>query len=71
MASGGQTVAWAVSLPWMLDRCGERYGEMFTMRFFPSGRRIVVVSGAELVKQVFTAPPEVAPSAAEARRSPR
>jgi cytochrome P450 len=59
-----QTVAWAVSLPWMLDRCGERYGEMFTMRFFPSGRRIVVVSGAELVKQVFTAPPELAPSAA-------
>ncbi len=59
-----QTVAWAVSLPWMLDRCEERYGEMFTMRFFPSGRRIVVVSGAQLVKQVFTAPPEVAPSAA-------
>ena len=26
------------------------------MRFFPSGRRIVVVSGAELVKQVFTRP---------------
>ncbi len=62
--AAAQTVAWAVSLPWMLDRCGERYGEMFTMRFFPSGRRIVVVSGAELVKQVFTAPPEVAPSAA-------
>lgn len=59
-----QTVAWAVSLPWMLDRCGERYGQMFTMRFFPSGRRIVVVSGADLVKQVFTASPEVAPSAA-------
>jgi cytochrome P450 len=58
-----QTVAWAVSLPWMLDHCSERYGEMFTMRFFPSGRRMVVVSGAELVKQVFTAPPEVAPSA--------
>jgi cytochrome P450 len=59
-----QTLAWAVSLPWVLDRCAERYGEMFTMRFFPSGRRIVVVRGAELVKQVFTAPPEVAPSAA-------
>ncbi|MGA2163640.1 MAG: cytochrome P450 [Solirubrobacteraceae bacterium] len=58
-----QTVAWAVSLPWMLERCNERYGEMFTMRFFPSGRRIVVVSGTELVKQVFGASPEVAPSA--------
>lgn len=59
-----QTVAWAVSLPWMLEHCRARYGEMFTMRFFPSGRRMVIVSGAELVKQVFTAPPEVAPSAA-------
>lgn len=59
-----QTVAWAVSLPWVLDYCGERYGEMFTLRFFPSGRRIVIVSGAERVKQVFTASPEVAPSAA-------
>jgi cytochrome P450 len=59
-----QTIAWAVSLPWVLDGCGERYGEMFTMRFFPSGRRLVVVSGEELVKRVFTASPEVAPSAA-------
>ncbi len=59
-----QTIAWAVSLPWVLDRGGERYGEMFTMRFFPGGRRLVVVSGAELVKQVFAAAPEVAPSAA-------
>jgi cytochrome P450 family 135 len=59
-----QTVAWAVSLPWVLDRCGERYGEAFTLRFFPSGRRMVIVSGGEAVKQVFTAPPEVAPSAA-------
>lgn len=58
-----QTVAWAVSLPWVLERCGDRYGEMFTMRFFPSGRRMVIVTGATAVKQVFTAPPEVAPSA--------
>jgi cytochrome P450 len=59
-----QTVAWAVSLPWVLERYEKRYGDAFTMRFFPSGRRIVIVSGAEAVKQVFTAPPEVAPSAA-------
>jgi cytochrome P450 family 135 len=59
-----QTAAWAVALPRVLDRCRDRYGEMFTMRFFPSGRRIVVVSGKELAKQVFTASPEVAPSAA-------
>jgi cytochrome P450 len=62
--SAVQTVAWAVALPWVLERCGERYGDMFTLRFFPSGRQIVTVSGAELVKQVMTAPPEVAPSAA-------
>ncbi len=59
-----QTVVWAVRLPWMLEHCRARYGEAFTMRFFPSGRRMVVVSRAEAVKQVFTAPPEVAPSAA-------
>ncbi|HXB64666.1 MAG TPA: cytochrome P450 [Solirubrobacteraceae bacterium] len=59
-----QTAAWAVALPRVLDHCRDRYGEMFTMRFFPSGRRIVVVSGKELAKQVFTASPEVAPSAA-------
>ncbi len=61
-----QTVAWAAALPWMLERCGARYGEMFTVRFFPSGRNMVIVSGPELVKQVLTAPPEVAPSAAGA-----
>jgi cytochrome P450 family 135 len=59
-----QTVAWAAALPWVLDHCAARYGEVFTMRFFPSGRRMVMVSGAERCKQVFTAPPEVAPSAA-------
>jgi cytochrome P450 len=59
-----QTVAWAVALPWVLDHCAERHGEAFTVRFFPSGRRMVVVWGAEHVKQVFAAPPEVAPSAA-------
>ena len=57
-------MAWAVALPWVLDRCRERYGEAFTLRFFPSGRKIVVVSGPEAVKQVVAAPPEVAPSAA-------
>ncbi len=58
-----QTVAWAASLPWMLDHCRARYGEVFTVHFAPSGRRMVIVSGAEAVKQVFTAPPETVPSA--------
>ena len=55
--AAAQTVAWAVALPWVLDRCRERYGEAFTLRFFPSGRKIVVVSGPEAVKQVFAASP--------------
>ncbi len=59
-----QTVVWAVALPWALERWGAQYGESFTMRFFPSGREMVIVSGEDTVKSVFTAPPEVAPSAA-------
>jgi cytochrome P450 len=59
-----QTLVWAVALPWALERWGARYGGAFTLRFFPSGRTMVIVSGEEAVKSVFTAPPEVAPSAA-------
>ena len=62
--AAAQTVAWAVALPWVLDRCRERYGEAFTLRFFPSGRKIVVVSGWSGEAGVLAAPPEVAPSAA-------
>jgi len=59
-----QTLVWALAMPWALDRWAAAYGEAFTMTFAPSGRRIVVVSDPEAVKTVFTAPPEVAPSAA-------
>ncbi len=58
-----QTLMLAVAFPWALERWGARYGEMFTLRSFPSGRRLVIVSGPEAVKAVFTASPEVAPSA--------
>ncbi len=60
------TLAWAVAPTWVMDRCAERYGETFTLTFAPSGRRMVVVSSPEAVKTVFTAPPDVAPSAAGA-----
>ncbi len=59
-----QTLTWALAMPWMQDRYAARHGEAFTLTFAPSGRRIVVVSDPEAVKTVFTAPPEVAPSAA-------
>ncbi len=60
------TLAWAVAPTWVMDRCAKRYGETFTLTFAPSGRRMVLVSAPEAVKTVFTAPPEVAPSAAGA-----
>src|SRR4029077_15187141 len=59
-----QTLAWAVAPTWVMDRCARRLGEAFTLTFAPSGMKLVVVSDPESVKTVFTAPPEVAPSAA-------
>jgi cytochrome P450 family 135 len=60
------TVIWALAPTWVLDRCARRYGDTFTLTFGPSGRKLVMVSDPEAVKAVFTAPPEVAPSAAGA-----
>lgn len=60
------TLAWALAPTWVMDRCRARYGETFTITFAPSGRKLVIVSDPEAVKTVFTAPPDVAPSAANA-----
>ena len=60
-----QTLIWAFAPTWLLDNCAARFGETFTLTFAPSGRRLVLVSDPDAVKTVFTAPPEVAPSAAE------
>jgi cytochrome P450 family 135 len=59
-----QTIAWAIAPTWVMDRCARRIGESFTLTFWPSGMKLVVVSGPEAVKTVFTAPGDVAPSAA-------
>jgi cytochrome P450 len=59
-----QTLVWALAPTWLMDRCAKRLGESFTLTFGPSGLQLVVVSDPEAVKTVFTAPPEVAPSAA-------
>jgi cytochrome P450 len=59
-----QTLAWAVAPTWVMDNCAKRLGESFTLTFWPSGMKLVMVSGPEAVKTVFTAPPDVAPSAA-------
>jgi cytochrome P450 len=59
-----QTLAWALAPTWVMDRCAERLGETFTLTFWPSGMKLVMLSGPEAVKTIFTAPPELAPSAA-------
>src|SRR5450631_1165263 len=58
------TVAWALAPTWVMDRCARALGEAFTLTFAPSGMKLVMISDPEAVKAVFTAPPEVAPSAA-------
>jgi cytochrome P450 len=60
------TVIWSLAPGWVMDQCKRRLGDSFTLTFFPSGRKLVMVSDPEAVKAVFTAPPEVAPSAAGA-----
>jgi cytochrome P450 len=59
-----QTLVWAVAPTWLMDRCARRLGSTFTMTFWPSRLKLVVVSDPEDVKTVFTASPDVAPSAA-------
>jgi cytochrome P450 len=61
-----QTLAWALAPTWLMDRCSASLGEAFTLTFSPSGMQLVLLSDPKAVKDVFTAPPEVAPSAANA-----
>jgi len=58
------TLAWALAPTWVMDRCAQRLGDAFTLTFAPSGLKLVMFSDPEAVKTIFTAPPEVAPSAA-------
>jgi cytochrome P450 family 135 len=60
-----QTLLWALAPTWLLDQCARRYGDEFTLTFGPSGRRLVLIGDPEAVKAVFTAPPQIAPSAAK------
>jgi cytochrome P450 len=59
-----QTLAWTLAPTWFMSRCMARIGEMFTVTFAPSGIKFVLIADPAAVKEVFTAPPEVAPSAA-------
>jgi cytochrome P450 len=60
------TLVWALAPTWVMDQCARRYGDAFTLTFGPSGRKLVMLSDPAAVKAVFTAPPDVAPSAAGA-----
>ena len=64
MPALAQTLAWALAPTWVMDRCARSIGEWFTITFFPSGMKLVLVSDPASLKTVFTAPPEVAPSGA-------
>jgi cytochrome P450 len=59
-----QTLMWAFAPTVLMDHCFRRHGEAFTITFAPSGRQLVMISDPVAVKTVFTAPAEVAPSAA-------
>jgi cytochrome P450 len=60
------TLVWSFASTWVMDQCAQRYGDTFTITFWPSGRKLVLVSDPDAVKAVFTAAPGVAPSAAGA-----
>jgi cytochrome P450 family 135 len=64
MPASVQTLVWALAPTWLMDRCAERLGDAFTLTFAPSGLKLAMFSDAEAVKTIFTAPPQVAPSAA-------
>jgi cytochrome P450 len=63
MPAIAQTLAWALAPTWMMDRCARTLGDAFTLTFAPSGMQLVMFSDPHAVKTLFTAPPEVAPSA--------
>jgi cytochrome P450 len=64
LSSLALTLAWSVAPTWVMDQCARRLGDTFTITFWPSGRKLVLLSDPDAVKTVFTASPEVAPSAA-------
>jgi cytochrome P450 family 135 len=58
-----QTLAWALAPTVLMDYCAGRCGEAFTITFAPSGRELTMVSDPAAVKELLTAPAELAPSA--------
>jgi cytochrome P450 len=63
MPSTAQAAEWALRPLAFMERCHERYGEMFTLRV-RRGRPWVFLTNPEHAKQVFTAAPELMGSGA-------
>ncbi len=63
MGPVAQTLGWALAPTVLMDHCARRRGEVFTLTFSPSGRRLVLISDPAAVKTLLSAPPEVAASA--------
>ncbi len=59
-----QTLAWTLAPTWLMRQCARRLGDTFTITFFPSSRQLVFLSDPRAVKDVMTAPGDVAPSGA-------
>lgn len=64
MAPALQTLIWTLAPTWMMTRCERHIGDAFTITFAPSGTQLVMFSSPAAVKEIFTAPPEMAPSGA-------
>jgi cytochrome P450 len=65
-----QTLAWGIAPTWLTDRCTQRLGETFTLRFPPHGAPIVHLSNPQDVKTLLTASEDVAPKPRGAAGAP-
>ena len=64
------SLAWGIAPTWLTDRCTQRLGETFTLRFPPHGAPIVHLSNPQDVKTLLTASEDVAPKPRGAAGAP-
>jgi cytochrome P450 family 135 len=55
-----QTIEWMARPTAFLRRCGERFGDVFTIRVSTTGAPMVLTSDTDLVRRLFTDHAEVA-----------
>jgi cytochrome P450 len=64
LPAGLQTLGWILAPTVVMDRCRERFGDPFTITLAPRARKLVLFGDPDAVRTIFTASPEIAPSAA-------